>query len=32
MISFLKTVWKMLVEWGEEVYDYRKKNRFMGMY
>ena len=24
--------WEFFVEWGDEIYEYRKKNRFMGMY
>lgn len=32
MITFLKAAWEFFVEWGDEIYEYRKKNRFMGMY
>jgi hypothetical protein len=32
MIKFINAVWKFLVEWGDAIYEQRKKNGFMGMY
>lgn len=32
MIDFLKTAWEFFVQWGEEIYEHRRNNRFMGMY
>lgn len=32
MLGFLKKIWEMLIEWGEKIYEYRKKNNFSGMY
>lgn len=31
-MSILKKMWDLLVEWGEEIHEYRRKNNLQRMY
>lgn len=31
-MALIKRFWDTLIEWGEEIYEYRRKNGINGMY
>jgi hypothetical protein len=31
-MKFLTTIWDALIDWAEEIHEYRRKNHIRGMY